>query len=120
MHQLSCRHGGARAIRSRLCLLERSGLGRRRGRRGQDHRGLDIMLGFRAREACQLESAFEELVGRRGRQGEDLDVPALELGEAAGNEALEEGAYAVALLYVVGTVWMYLRPPAVLARALNK
>src|SRR6185503_4230422 len=43
-----------------------------------------------------------------------------ELGEAAGNEALEEGAYAVALLYVVGTVWMYLRPPAVLARALNK
>jgi high-affinity iron transporter len=43
-----------------------------------------------------------------------------ELGEAAGNEALEQGAYAVALLYVVGTVWMYLRPPAVLARALNK
>jgi hypothetical protein len=26
----------------------------------------------------------------------------------------------VALLYVAGTVWAYLRPPAVLARALNK
>jgi|SRR3954468_15791686 high-affinity iron transporter len=43
-----------------------------------------------------------------------------ELGELAGNEALEEGGYVVALLYVAGTVWVYLRPPAALARALNK
>jgi high-affinity iron transporter len=43
-----------------------------------------------------------------------------EVGELAGNEALEEGGYVVALLYVIGTVWAYLRPPAVLARALNK
>lgn len=43
-----------------------------------------------------------------------------ELGELAGNDALESGAYVVALLYVVGTIWAYLRPPAVLARALGK
>ena len=43
-----------------------------------------------------------------------------ELGELAGNEALEEGAYVVALLYVIGTVWAYLRPPAALARALGE
>ena len=43
-----------------------------------------------------------------------------ELGEVAGNEALEEGGLIIALLYVIGTVWMYLRPPAVLARALNR
>jgi high-affinity iron transporter len=43
-----------------------------------------------------------------------------ELGEAARNEALEEGAIAIAALYVVGTVWLFLRPPARLARALNK
>jgi high-affinity iron transporter len=43
-----------------------------------------------------------------------------ELGDLAGNGALETGAYVVALLYVAGTVWAYLRPPAVLARALNK
>jgi hypothetical protein len=43
-----------------------------------------------------------------------------ELGEAAGNEALEESGVVIALLYVAGTVWAYLRPPAVLARALNR
>jgi high-affinity iron transporter len=43
-----------------------------------------------------------------------------ELGELAGNEALEEGGYVIALLYVVGTVWAYLRPPAMLARALGE
>jgi high-affinity iron transporter len=43
-----------------------------------------------------------------------------ELGELAGNDALEVGAYVVALLYVVGTVWLYLRPPAALARALGR
>jgi high-affinity iron transporter len=43
-----------------------------------------------------------------------------ELGELSGNEALESGAYVVALLYVVGTIWAYLRPPAALARALGK
>jgi high-affinity iron transporter len=43
-----------------------------------------------------------------------------ELGELAGNGALKTGAYVVALLYVAGTVWAYLRPPAVLARALSK
>ncbi|HYW29323.1 MAG TPA: FTR1 family protein [Gaiellales bacterium] len=43
-----------------------------------------------------------------------------ELGELAGNDALESGAYLIALLYVVGAVWAYLRPPAVLARALGE
>src|SRR5438045_3935855 len=43
-----------------------------------------------------------------------------EIGEAAGNEALEEGAVGIAALYVVGTVWVFLRPPARLARALSK
>ena len=43
-----------------------------------------------------------------------------ELGELAGNDALEIGAYVIALSYVIGTVWMYLRPPAVLARALGR
>jgi high-affinity iron transporter len=43
-----------------------------------------------------------------------------ELGELAGNEALEEGGYVVALLYVAGTIWAYLRPPAPLARALGE
>jgi high-affinity iron transporter len=35
-----------------------------------------------------------------------------ELGEAAGNEALEEGAIVVAAVYVVAIVALYLRPPA--------
>jgi high-affinity iron transporter len=43
-----------------------------------------------------------------------------ELGELAGNEALENGAYVVALLYVIGSVWLYLRPPAALNRALSR
>ncbi len=43
-----------------------------------------------------------------------------ELGELAGSEALETAAYLVALLYVAGTVWAYLRPPAPLARALGE
>lgn len=43
-----------------------------------------------------------------------------ELGEAAANEALEEGAMVVAALYVLGTIWLYLRPPAALAKALSR
>ena len=43
-----------------------------------------------------------------------------ELGELAGNEALENASYAIGLLYVAGTVWLYLRPPAVLHRALGR
>jgi high-affinity iron transporter len=43
-----------------------------------------------------------------------------ELGELAANEALEDASYAIGLLYVAGTVWLYLRPPAVLHRALGR
>jgi high-affinity iron transporter len=39
-----------------------------------------------------------------------------EFGEAAGNEALEMAAPVVAVLYVVGMLSLYLRPPAWLAR----
>jgi high-affinity iron transporter len=43
-----------------------------------------------------------------------------ELGEAGKNEPLEEAAIFVAALYVLGTIWLYLRPPAALARALSR
>jgi high-affinity iron transporter len=43
-----------------------------------------------------------------------------EAGEAAKNEGLEESAIVVAVLYVLGTIWLYLRPPAVLARVLSR
>ncbi|MGZ4311152.1 MAG: FTR1 family iron permease [Solirubrobacteraceae bacterium] len=39
-----------------------------------------------------------------------------EAGELAHSGAFEMGAAPIALLYVVGVVWMYLRPPAVLVR----
>jgi high-affinity iron transporter len=43
-----------------------------------------------------------------------------ELGEAAKNEPLEEASMFVAGLYVLGTIWLYLRPPAGLARVLSR
>lgn len=75
--------------------------------RGAAH--LDLGLFFRITSVIVLAFAAYLLAGGLH-----------ELGELAGNEALAEGAYLVALLYVAGTVWMYLRPPAVLARALSK
>jgi high-affinity iron transporter len=43
-----------------------------------------------------------------------------EIGEIAHSEAIEESGVVLAAMYVVGTVWLYLRPPAVLARALSR
>src|SRR3982751_2235440 len=43
---------------------------------------------FRLGEFGELEAAVEELVGRRRRKREHLNVPALELGEAAAGSDL--------------------------------
>jgi high-affinity iron transporter len=43
-----------------------------------------------------------------------------EFGEVAGNQRVGASGMVLALLYVIGTVWVYLRPPAVLARALSR
>jgi high-affinity iron transporter len=43
-----------------------------------------------------------------------------EIGEIAHSEAVSQSGVVLALMYVVGTVWLYLRPPAVLARALSR
>jgi high-affinity iron transporter len=72
-------------------------------------RRLDLRIFFRLTSVILLAFAAYLLAGGLH-----------EAGEAARNEALEEGAVAIAALYVVGTVWLFLRPPARLARALGK
>ena len=51
-------------------------------RRGQHHRRIEIDLALGLRQRGQREAALDELVGARRGQGQHLDVPPLELGEA--------------------------------------
>ncbi len=72
-------------------------------------RRLDLARFFQVTSVMLLAFAAYLLMGGIG-----------EFGEVAGNETLGASGMALALLYVIGTVWIYLRPPAVLARALSR
>ena len=53
------------------------------GRRGEDHRRFQVDLVARRDHLGEREAAVEELVGRRRRQRQHLDVPALKLRQPA-------------------------------------
>lgn len=72
-------------------------------------RRLDLARFFQITSVMLLAFAAYLLMGAVG-----------ELGEIARSGSIEAGGVLVAILYVAGTVWIYLRPPAVLARALSR
>jgi high-affinity iron transporter len=72
-------------------------------------RRLDLARFFQVTSVLLLAFAAYLLMGATG-----------EIGEIAHSEAIEESGVVLALMYVIGTVWLYLRPPALLARALSR
>jgi len=72
-------------------------------------RRLDLARFFQVTSVLLLAFAAYLLMGAMG-----------EIGEIANNEMIESSGAVIALMYVIGTVWVYLRPPAVLARALSR
>ena len=72
-------------------------------------RRLDLARFFQVTSVLLLAFAAYLLMGATG-----------EIGEIAHSEAIEESGVVLAVMYVIGTVWLYLRPPALLARALSR
>jgi high-affinity Fe2+/Pb2+ permease len=72
-------------------------------------RRLDLARFFQITSVLLLAFAAYLLMGAVG-----------ELGEIARSGSLADSGVLIAILYVAGTVWIYLRPPAVLARALSR
>ena len=72
-------------------------------------RRLDLARFFQVTSVLLLAFAAYLLMGAMG-----------EIGEITQSEAIEESGIVLAVMYVIGTVWLYLQPPALLARALSR